>query len=95
MCVALLTTNVQLLISKNQQQILHGYIQIVQRGKIDTLSTYMHNVRPVLCEGRYCIHMWKALAKLHLFSLKGEVFVLKTSSIPPLFFKSVYAQPGK
>jgi hypothetical protein len=30
MCVALLTTNVQLLISKNQQQILHGNIQIVQ-----------------------------------------------------------------
>jgi hypothetical protein len=70
MCVALLTTNVQLLISKNQQQIL-------------------------LCEGRYFIHMWKALAKLHLFSLKGEVFVLKTSSTPPLFLKSVYAQPGK
>jgi hypothetical protein len=38
--------------------------------------------------------MWKALAKLHLFSLKGEVFVLKTTSISPLFFKSVYAQPG-
>jgi hypothetical protein len=38
--------------------------------------------------------MWKALAKLHLFSLKGEVFVLKTTSISPLFFKSVYAQQG-
>jgi len=43
MCVALITTKVQLLISKNQQQIPHGNIQIVQRWKIDTRCTYMHN----------------------------------------------------
>jgi len=34
---------VQLLISKNKQQIPHGNIQIVQRGKLDTLSTYIQN----------------------------------------------------
>jgi hypothetical protein len=54
------------------------------------LTKKRNTVRPVLCEGRYFIHMWKALAKLHLFSLKGEVFVLKTSSTPPCVFEGLW-----
>jgi hypothetical protein len=44
MCVALLATNVQLLISKNQQQIPHSNIQIVHIGKLDTLCSSIPGV---------------------------------------------------
>jgi ethanolamine utilization protein EutP (predicted NTPase) len=70
MCVALLTTNVQLLISKNQQQIPHGNIQIVQRGKIDTRCTYMHNRS----------HSWLSI---YTFKKSGEIeVVLRTKTSP-------------